>query len=457
MNNLWILTEERPKKSVIHEIVKLYANEFDADYKLTQIDIIPRISNNNFQFIYDVEGISINGIDKIYIKTVSGGSSFVDYLIFLQEKQPNEDNTHKDNLIFAIEETKTSDSESRNTGVYQRSSKFVFIDLYYTNVKKYMLYNEELEDRTDKKPSDTSIFGTNMLLTQDVHVVGKDISKYFYKFKTLDDLINFKSGMRKPPEGNVPIDITKYSDRIEISGRLSKPADAGNIGHDPNIGALSAICKTIRCLGWTKDLVITKHGITQAYIDKTKGKNKFLFICRSLNINLAGITLPPAVSLPETYWHYEKSSEKVTTIFLHLISEHNRMRGIYENHAGCERGYFKSITNKLITLPKKDKTGKENLYLPDVIIHNPEYNKIYLVEGKKLETLNKGLIEIENYDSIENEFIKLHYPDCSIERWVTLFGGKNLNIPNEKVLLQITDDGTILLNKNADSYIKNMF
>ncbi len=39
---------------------------------------------------------------------------------------------------MAIEETKTSDDESRNTGVYQRGSKFVYITPYYQNVKLYV-------------------------------------------------------------------------------------------------------------------------------------------------------------------------------------------------------------------------------------------------------------------------------------------------------------------------------
>jgi len=38
--------------------------------------------------------------------------------------------------LYAIEETKTDDSESRNTGVYQRSSKFVYVEFYYPGVKK---------------------------------------------------------------------------------------------------------------------------------------------------------------------------------------------------------------------------------------------------------------------------------------------------------------------------------
>lgn len=136
-----------------------------------------------------------------------------------------------------------------------------------------MLYNEELEAREEKKPSDTSIFGTNILLTLGVTIVGKEVSHWFRPFKTLDELIRFKAGMRQPPAGNVPITIKKYDNRIEIPGRLSKPADAGNIGHDPNIGALSMISKCIRALGWTGDIVITQHGVTQSYIDRTRGKN----------------------------------------------------------------------------------------------------------------------------------------------------------------------------------------
>ena len=33
----------------------------------------------------------------------------------------------------------------------------------------------------------------------------------------IDDLINFKSSMRRPPAGNVPIDITKIHNEIKVS------------------------------------------------------------------------------------------------------------------------------------------------------------------------------------------------------------------------------------------------
>lgn len=476
MDNLWILTEERPKPSVIFQIACLYCEDFQVTMPYydrlkvenkvftmpgynkhienSELTIRPIITNGIFQFTYIVEGIEISGINQIFIKTVSGSSSFFDFLVFKQVQAPI--NGQTDNLLMAIEETKTSDGESRNTGVYQRASKFVFIDPYTTTAKLYMLYNDELEDRVDKKPSDTSIFGTNILLTLGVKIVGKDISKWFSPFSSLEDIIKFKSGMRKPPVGNIPIDITRYDDRIEISGRLSKPADAGNIGHDPNIGALSIISKCLRYLGWDKDIVITQHGVSQSYVNKTRGNNKFLYICTILGLKLEGITLSSTVSLPEQYWHYEMSSEKMASILLHVVGEYYGMRGIYQNHAGCERGYYKTPSNTLIALPKKDQHG-ENLYLPDLVLHDSRTNTIILVEGKKLSTLQNGIKEIENYDSIENEFIKQHYPECSIYRCVSIFGGKKTGILHPAVILYLNEYGQIFINPSAPNCVKEMF
>lgn len=456
MENLWLLTEERPKPSVILQIIEIYCNDFDDKITLKEeIRIKPIIENGVFKFIYVIEGLKVDGANSIYIKTVSGSSSFLDFLLFKQEYAPKE-GCSTDNLIMAIEETKTSDDESRNTGVYQRGSKFVYITPYYDKVKLYMLYNEELDDREDKKPSDTSIFGTNILLTLGVTIVGKDISRWFKPFKSLDELINFKSSMRKPPAGNVPIEIKRFPDRIEISGRLSKPATAGNIGHDPNIGALSMISKCIRVLGWDKDIVITLHGVTQDYVNKTKGKNKFLYICNILGLKLDGIVMPKSVSLPELYWHYEMSSEKMTSILLHILGMYNGMYGVYENHAGCERGYFRTKSGELITLPKKDRQGI-NLYLPDVVLYDDPSNIILLVEGKKLSTLSNGIEEIQYYDSIENEYIKPAYKGATILRCISIFGGNDSGYLHKDVLIYMNLSGKIFINPNAPECVKSMF
>ena len=135
--NLWILTEERPKREVIEIICQKYLNDKKISGFIGDVRIIPILKNNSFTFTYKVIGINTPKISNIFIKIISGKSSFVDYLIFESIEEPNQDNPP----LYAIEETKTDDRESRNTGVYQRCSKFVYLDFFYSNIKKIMLYN----------------------------------------------------------------------------------------------------------------------------------------------------------------------------------------------------------------------------------------------------------------------------------------------------------------------------
>lgn len=122
--DLWILTEERPKIEVLKRILYKFAedNKFSASFE--KMRILPILKNRKFSFTYELVGLKCDRINKIYIKIVSGYSSFVDFLVFYQEKEPA---PSIDTPDYAIEETKTDDSESRNTGVYQRCSKFVYL------------------------------------------------------------------------------------------------------------------------------------------------------------------------------------------------------------------------------------------------------------------------------------------------------------------------------------------
>ena len=99
-----------------------------------------------------------------------------------------------------------------------------------------MLYNLHIEQKETQ--TETNIFGTRMLLTLNVEILGKIIKDENDKpFLSIDELIEFKNSMRKPPAGNVPINITKNNDTIYISGRLYK---SGGLSHDPNNVLLSS-------------------------------------------------------------------------------------------------------------------------------------------------------------------------------------------------------------------------
>lgn len=92
-----------------------------------------------------------------------------------------------------------------------------------------------------------------------------------------------------------------------------------------------------------------------------------------------------------------------------------------------------------------------------MVLHDPKAKTIILIEGKQFCTLQNGVEEIEDYDSIENEYIKPNYPDCSICRYLCIFGGLEDTLPHDKVLFYLRDDGKIIVNANAPQCLKEIF
>jgi len=449
-NNLWFLTEERPKKEVLVTIFQKFAKDYGFAVFIDTLRIFPILVDNKFTFTYEVTGFRCNKVDKVYIKTVSGNSSFTDFLIFYQKEEP----TIEDQPIYAIEETKTDDKESRNTGVYQRCSKFVFIQSFYPTVRKIMLYNLQIEQK--ENPTDTYIFGTRLLLTLGVDILGKKLDNTIFKpFETIDEIIELKATMRKAPKGNVPILLTKSATKIEISGRLFK---SGRLSHDPNIGALSIICAVLRKLGWNNQLVITEHGLKQEHVGKT---NKFIQIANKLDISLQGLIVPKA-ELNQNYWKYDTDGEKLGTIFIHLVVE-NFTQGysIFENHAGCEKGYFIPKEGEPIPLAKyKDKAkykggDKEQIiHIPDLILIDFGRSEVINVEGKKYKFRHNGIEELKGYDFIEKHYIQKHYPKFEIIRTVVLYGSKEQQIIEIEIGFLLNENGELILGIKAPQLFK---
>lgn len=448
--NLWILTEERPKKEVLRTIFEKFAKDYGFAVFVDALRIFPILEHDKFTFTYEVTGFRCNYVDKVYIKTISGNSSFTDFLIFYQKEEP----ILKDEPIYAIEETKTDDKESRNTGVYQRCSKFVFIQSYYPKVRKVMLYNLKVEQK--KESTSTYIFGTRLLLTLGVEILGKKLNETLFRpFNTIDEIVELKASMRKAPKGNVPISILKSDGKIEISGRLFK---SGGLSHDPNIGALSIISAVLRKLGWKGEIEITQHGLSQNNVGAT---NKFIQIANNLNVSLQGLTIPEAKK-HDNYWKYDTDGEKLGTIFIHLIVE-NFTHGysIFENHAGCEKGYFITKSGEHIPLAKymdreKYKNGDKDqiINIPDLILIDFGRSEVINVEGKKYAFRKKGIEELNNYDYIEKNYILKHYPEFKIVRTVVLYGSKEEKIVEIEVGFLLNENGQLILGVKAPNIFK---
>lgn len=445
--NLWILTEERPKVEVLQTIFEYFAKDQRCGFFGCRLKIIPILNpDKTFSFTYEVIGFKCAKVNQVFIKTVSGNSSFTDFLVFYQERQP----VISDSPLYAIEETKTDDKESRNTGVYQRCSKFVFIRNYYPKAKLIMLYALQVGQKAE--PTETYVFGTRMLMTLGVEILGKVLDpKVFKPFTSIDELIRAKASMRKAPAGNVPISIIKVNDNlIQVSGRLYK---SGGLSHDPNIGALSIICAVLRKLGWKGSIVIIMHGLQQSHVGST---NKFIQIANVLDIKLEGLTVPRA-SLPKDYWHYETQGEKLGTIFIHICVE-NFTSGysIFENHAGCEKGYFVTQAKEHIALEKYSdrdayKAGNKDaiVFIPDLVLLDIDEKEAITIEGKKYINKQKGIEELNNYDSFDEMYLKKYYPRYRIVRTVVLYGSNNERVCEVEVGFLLNEKGKLVLGVRA--------
>jgi hypothetical protein len=456
--NVWLLTEERPKRSVVLTILNRLCEELGFTGEEDSIRIIPVMSSDGkFTFRYKVTGYSAKEIKDIFILPVSGYSSFVDYVAFYQDEIPKDKN---DKPVLIIEETKTDDKESRNTGVYQRCSKFVFTEFFYPNVKKIMLYSLQVSQK--EEPTLTYIFGTKMLRTLDVEIIGKKLEQALYKpFTSIDELMNLKNSMPLPGNG-VPVKFTRDDGIIYISAKLEK---GGKLNHDPNIGMIAIMSSCLRYLGWTGRIVVTKHGLPGQ--ESIGNKNKFNYIAHKLKIELEGLELPD-LKLPNEYWQLEKEKEKTGTIFAHVIAE-NLVEGqlVYENHGGCERGYFTEYSTGHglpVVIPKytdrdKYKSGDKEaiVYIPDLVLYDKTHNEIMNIEGKTYKHREKGIVELNNFDFFENQYVKKYYPNPSIQRSIILAGSGDINLAKSipQLSLYLHSDGTVILGQSASALLKS--
>ena len=85
-SNLWILTEERPKREVLFNIIKKFADDNKISFFVEQnLFIVPILNiNGDFSFGYKILGIHSAVIKNVFLFVVSGNSSFTDFLIFYQ-------------------------------------------------------------------------------------------------------------------------------------------------------------------------------------------------------------------------------------------------------------------------------------------------------------------------------------------------------------------------------------
>ena len=173
-------------------------------------------------------------------------------------------------------------------------------------------------------------------------------------------------------------------------------------------------------------------------------------------ISLQRLTVPKAV-FPKNYWRYDTKGEKLGTIFIHIVVE-NFTEGysIFENHAGCEKGYFHTSKGECVPLAKyadKEayKAGDKNqiVFIPDLVLLDIEMKEAITIEGKKYEKKDKGIAELNNYNSFDKLYLKKYYPLYKIVRTVVLYGSTNTQILEIEVGFLLNKNGQMVLGIKA--------
>jgi hypothetical protein len=134
---------------------------------------------------------------------------------------------------------------------------------------------------------------------------------------------------------------------------------------------------------------------------------------------------------------------------------------IFENHAGCEKGYFLTKEGEYIPLKKysdrkayKEGNKKKIISIPDLIIVDFGRSEIINIEGKRYQFRQDGIRELKNFDDIEKMYIKNYYPKYKIIRTVVLYGGTEKMIVEIEVGFLLNENGDLILGIKAPKIFK---
>ena len=449
--NLWIFTEERPKIETIETILDEFIKDYKEKFEKNSIKIKPIFKDGKFRFRYEILGIKICNIGKIYLEIVSGEGSFVDFLVYREKNYPEEE---KDTPLYVIEETKTTPAESRDLH-YQRITKFAILDFYprIREAKKLFIYS--IKTRFSTIPTSFEM-ASRMLKNMNVKILGLESTiiniddKKYDKFTSLKQMCDFKNSFAKKDGGkDTPQRIDLIStDKIEVSARLQKGKNQKSWS-DPSTGFVAAVCFVIKqVFKFPGEIKIVNHRFKNNPF-QNKSKSKLVILVSQLkNIKLGKWSFPVA-KLPESFFK-ETKGENLVSILLHLAIEFTQTaKIIYENHAGCEQGYFD--TN--LSQPEKYKSLlKVGTKKPDLIIIDDKTKEIFILEAEKSENIKNGIKQLKSFTNVEKDYCKKYYPGYKCERYVILYG-KHDNVP--EVIFTLTTKGEIICSKNCPQIIAN--
>lgn len=397
MPTITICTEENPQINEV-EFILTYLG-----FRCRVKSLTASVKGNTWDgtFLAETDNPSVS----VLIILVKGSGSFVDYIVY-DNVDPDEETVP----ILLMESTKTTDSESRNTAINQRFTKFAVARQRFPTTPLVLYYNTEQVTSTA-----TNLFGRRLLTTFGVKsydVKGNDLLADSYPFTSVEEIINEKNAF-KEKKGNVSVKIALSAPHTyTISAKLSKGKNT-TICHDPNKGLVTGIASAIYSLDKEAKFIITSHCVAVDQIKRTT--DKFWYANSAYDLKLEGCNASSkGIACPASYWSKDCKSEKAATINYQNHMEKNGWTTIYHNHSSSARSYFMDPNGKEHQVPK-------DLTIPDVVMANPKKRCIQVCEGKILKDCFLGVKQLENLTGFL-KYLQTHYMGYTVERGLCLYG-----------------------------------
>lgn len=298
----------------------------------------------------------------------------------------------------------------------------------------------------------------------EVGVTEIDLPERVKQIKTTADLVKEDLFNRRSP---TRFTLNQEENKFTFTVPLWKSGNPKETS-DPNVGLVASTVHSALSLGYSGDFFIEKHEKSLEYFN---GNNKLarilsLAVARGHKVFVEGIEDPlnPRAD-SDVYFKAEHNGEKLASIALEGRNIQNGpWETIFDNHAGCEKSYFKDAAGEYKPVPKTFNPKKrkdleelglplawegEKLGLPDLVMKNEKEGRIIVVEGEMSENLfaNK-----KGYDQVEEgkfrktvKWMAAHYPEYTVEVHMATFGKDT----GENILYHLNKDGSEVYNGDA--------
>ncbi len=462
--NVWILSEEPPKPEVLTRLTGLTAQRLNVAMTVAKggVKLLPLAGEGNrFSFTYEVVGVTIPGVARLFFRLVTSPLHVVDYQVFLQDLMP----IQADQPLFYVEEARLTDNEK--SGLFTRLAKWALLTRWHPEARdRVLLFTDSpLERKFPPVLKPGFLFALRLIKTLGIQIEdAPEAIGEVVPFDSVEAVIEAKNQLSPerdhlqkavPMHWSVPVRLNLEDNTLVIRAWLEK---GGTISHEANISLVGALAMTVRHLGWTGPILVTDHGVVDDYLIRA---NKFHVFQETFQIELYGVE-SFGMKLPRHYWTFEKRNKKQVTVLLAaLIPYFGLGKVLFSHHNRAEKtdflkpnGQTSEIRRYVDLKAHHEGVDNQRIDTPDLCLINKAQTHALIINAQTWGARWSALNQLPLMANFEAVYVNRFYPDASVENRAVLFGSKQDSLPYSLFCLLLNDDGQLIVHDEAPELIK---